>query len=129
MFLWQFTKVSKLLNSNKGNYKITQKGELKTMQKNKNKQMKWLGLRLTKKRAIYLTMISSICSSFFAVAIFFTLPVLYYARTNIYPLDKLMYAYTISLSISNFLASAICIFIFSYTLSKVGKFRKSLKDK
>ena len=98
------------------------------MQKNKNNHIRWLGIRLTKKRAIYLTVISSIGSSFFAVAIFFAVPVLIYARTNIYPYDKLTYTYTLSLSISNFLASAICIVIFSYTFSKVRAFRKSLKN-
>ena len=98
------------------------------MQKNKDNHLSWLGVRLTKKRAIYLTVISSIGSSFFAVAIFFAVPVLYYARTNIYLHDKLTYAYTLSLSISNFLASIICIGIFAYTLSKVRTFRKSLKN-
>ena len=98
------------------------------MQKNLNNQVKWLGLSLTKKRAIYLTVISSISSSFFAVAIFFAVPVLIYARTNIYPYDKLTYTYTLLLSISNFLACAICISIFTYTLSKVKTFRKALKN-
>ena len=41
------------------------------MEKNKNNHIRWLGIRLTKKRAIYLTVISSIGSSFFAVAIGF----------------------------------------------------------
>jgi len=98
------------------------------MQKNKNNQIKYLGLRLTKKRAIYLTVISSIGSSFFTVAIFFAVPVLIYARTNIYPYDKNIYTYTLILSISNFLACAICVAIFSYSLSKVKAFRKSVKN-
>ena len=97
------------------------------MQKNKKNHINWLGIRLTKKRAIYLTVLSSIGSSFFAVAIFFAVPVLIYARTNIYPYDKLTYTYTLLLSISNFLACAICISIFAYTLSKVKTFRKTLK--
>lgn len=97
------------------------------MEKNKSNQIRWLGVRLTKKRAIYLTVISSIGSSFFAVAIFFAVPVLYYARTNIFPHDKLTYTYTLLLSISNFLACVICISIFYYTLSKVKTFRKALK--
>ncbi len=98
------------------------------MQKNKNNQIKWLGISLTKKKSIYLTMISSICSSFFAVAIFFAVPVLIYARTDIFPYDKVMYTYTLLLSISNLIASSICIGIFGYTLSKVKMFRKSLKN-
>ena len=98
------------------------------MQKNKNNDIRWLGLVLTKKRAIYLTVLSSIASSFFAVSIFLAVPVLYYARITIYPYDKLTYTYTLLLSFSNFLASAICIGIFSYTLSKVKTFRKSLKN-
>jgi len=102
-------------------------GEVKAMEKNKNNHIRWLGLRLTKKRAIYLTVLSSIGSSFFAVAIFFAVPVLYYARTNIYPYDKITYTYTLLLSISNLIASSICIGIFTYTLHKVKTFRKALK--
>jgi len=97
------------------------------MEKNKNNQVSWLGLMLTKKRVIYLIVLSSISSSFFAVAIFNAVPVLYYARINIFPYDKVTYFYTLFLSISNFLASAICIGIFTYTLSKAKTFRKSLK--
>ena len=97
------------------------------MQKNKNNNTSWLGLSLTKKRSIYLTVLSGIGSSFFASSIFFAVPVLYYARTNIFPYDKLTYTYTILLSISNLIASAIGIAIFSYTLSKARTFRKSLK--
>ncbi|GAG98479.1 unnamed protein product, partial [marine sediment metagenome] len=37
------------------------------------------------------------------------------------------YTYTLLLSISNFIASVICIGIFSYTLSKAKTFRKALK--
>ena len=102
-------------------------GEKKTVEKNKNNQISWLGISLTKKRAIYLTVLSSIGSSFFACSIFFAVPVLYYARINIYPYDKVTYTYALLLSISNFLASAICIVIFSYTLSKVRTFRKAVK--
>ena len=97
------------------------------MQKNKNNQINWLGIRLTKKRSIYLTIFSSICASFFVVAIFFAVPVLIYARTDIFPYDKMMYTYTLLLSISNFLACAICSSIFYYSLSKVKAFRKVLK--
>jgi len=125
--LEQFTKISKLLNSNKGIYSITQKGENKTMQKNKNNHISWLGIRLTKKLTIYFTAISSIASSFFAVSIFFAVPVLIYARTNIYPDDTLTYTYTLLLSISNLIACSIGITIFAYTLSKAKTFRKSLK--
>jgi len=98
------------------------------MQKNKNDNTSWLGLSLTKKRAIYLTVLSGIAASFFAVSIFFAVPVLFYARTNIYPDDKLTYTYTLLLSISNFLASIICIGIFSYAQSKARTFRKALKN-
>ena len=98
------------------------------MEKNKNNEIRWLGIRLTKKRAIYLSVLSSVGSSFFAVAIFFAVPVLIYARTNIYPHDKINYTYTLLLSISNLIASSICICIFGYTLSKVKTFRKSLKN-
>jgi hypothetical protein len=98
------------------------------MQKSKNDQISWLGIWLTKKRTIYLTVISSIASSAFAVAIFFAVPVLIYARTDIFPHDKLLYTYTLLLSISNFIASTICIGIFSYTLSKAKTFRKALKN-
>jgi hypothetical protein len=97
------------------------------MQKNKNKQVSWLGIKLTKKRAKYLTAISSITSPIFVGAIFFAVPVLYYARTDIYPYDKITYAYTLLLSISNLIASSICIGIFTYTFGKVRTFRKSLK--
>jgi len=98
------------------------------MQKNKNNQISWLGIRLTKKRSIYLTVLSSIGVSFFAVSIFFAVPVLIYARTNIYPQDITTYTYTLLLSISNLIASAIYIGIFGYTLSKVKAFRKSVKN-
>ena len=97
------------------------------MEKNKNDHISWLCLRLTKKRIVYLTILSSIGSAFFAVTIFFAVPVLYYARINIYPDDKIMYTYTLLLSISNLIASAICIGIFSLTLSKVKTFRKAVK--
>jgi len=106
---------------------MTTKGENKPMEKNKNNHISWLGLRLTKKHTIYLTVLSGIGSSFFAVAIFFAVPVLIYARTNIYPYDEVTYTYTLLLSITNFLASAICIGIFSLTLSKAKTFRKALK--
>ena len=66
-------------------------------------------------------------ASFFAVAIGFAVPVLIYARTNIYPHDIITYTYALLLSISNLIASAICMGIFYYTLSKVKKFRKSLR--
>lgn len=102
-------------------------GEKKTMQKNQNRNISWFGIRLTKKRTIYLTAISSIVSPIFVGAIFFAVPVLYYARTNIYPYDKLTYTYTLLLSISNLIASSICIGIFTYTLGKLRTFRKSLK--
>ena len=97
------------------------------MQKNKINHSNGFGIRLTKKRAFYFTVISSIGSSFFAVSIFFAVPVLIYARTDIYPYDTLLYSYILLLSIANFLASSICIGIFGYTLSKVKIFRKSLK--
>ena len=101
---------------------------MKTVEKNKNNQISWLGIRLTKKRSIYLTIFSSVGSSSFAVSIFFAVPVLIYARTNIYPQDITTYTYTLLLSISNLIASAICIGIFGYTLSKVKAFRKSVKN-
>jgi len=98
------------------------------MEKKKNNDRRWLGLILTKKRAVYLCVLSSIGLSFFATSIMFTLPVLQYSITNIYPHDKLMYFYTLLLFISNFIASVICVCIFALTLSKVRTFRKSLKN-
>ena len=98
------------------------------MEKKKYNDIRCLGLSLTKKRAIYLTVLNSVGLSFFATSIMFTLPVLYYARTNIFPNDKLMYFYTLLLSISNLIACFICIGIFGYTLSKVKAFRKSVKN-
>ena len=98
------------------------------MEKNKYNQINWLGIRLTKKRSIYLTIFSSICASFFTVSIFFAVPVLIYARTDIFPYDKTVYTYTLLLSISNFLACAICSSIFYYSLSKAKEFRKSVKN-
>ena len=98
------------------------------MEKNKNNQISWLGIRLTKKRSIVLTVLSSIGASSLAVSIFFAVPVLIYARTNIYPFDEVTYTYTLLLSISNLIASFICISTFTYTLSKVKAFRKSLKN-
>ena len=103
-------------------------GEKKTVEKNKKNQISWLGIKLTKKRSIYLTVLSSIGSSFFAVSLFFAVPVLIYARINIYPYDKITYAYTLLLSISNLIANAICIGIFFYTLSQIKAFRKSIKN-
>ncbi len=102
-------------------------GEIKAMEKKKNNHKRWLGLILTKKNAIYLSALSIIGVSFFASSIIFTFPVLRYNMTNIYPYDKLTYFYTLLLFISNFIASSICICIFSYTLNKVRTFRKSLK--
>ena len=98
------------------------------MERERNKGNKWFGFNLTKKRSIYLTVLSSIGVSFFASSIMFTFPVLRYNMTNIYPYDKLTYFYTLLLFISNFIASSICICIFSYTLNKVRTFRKSLKN-
>jgi len=103
-------------------------GEIKAMEKKKNNDIRWLGFILTKKSAIYLSVLSSIGSSFFITSIMFTFPVLIYNNTNIYPYDKLTYFYTLLLFISNFIASSICICIFSYTFSKVRTFRKSLKN-
>ena len=97
------------------------------MEKNKNNQISWLGLMLTKKRAIYLTVLSTIGSSFFATSVMFTLLVLQFLMTNISPDDNMMYFYTFLLFLSNFIASSICIGIFSYTISKARTFRKSLK--
>ena len=99
------------------------------MENKKNTDIRWLGLILTNKSAIYLTVLSSIGASFFATSIMFTFPVLRYNMTNIYPHDKLIYFYTVLLWVSNLIASSICICIFSYTLSKVRTFRKSLKKK
>jgi len=70
-------------------------GEIKAMEKKKNNDIRWLGLILTKKSAIYLSVLSSIGFSFFASSIMFTFPVLRYNMTNIYPYDKLTYFYTI----------------------------------
>ena len=106
----------------------THKGENKTMEKNKDNDLRWLSIRLTRQNAIYLMVISSIVISYFATSIFFAVPVLYYARINNYPYDKITYTYTLLLSISNFIASAICIGIFSLRLSKAKTFRKSLKN-
>jgi len=103
-------------------------GEIKAMEKKENNDIRWLGLILTKKSAIFLSVLSSIGFSFFASSIMFTFPVLRYIMTNIYPYDKLTYFYTLLLFISNFIASSICICIFSHTLSKVRTFRKSLKN-
>ena len=97
------------------------------MEKDKDNDLRWLSIRLTKQNAIYLMVISSIVISYFATSIFFAVPVLIYARINIYPYDKITYTYTLLLSISNFLASALCIAIFTYELNKVKVFRKSLK--
>ena len=105
--------------------KITSVGEIKVMEK---KDVKWLGLILTKKSAIYLNVLSTFGLSFFASSLMFTFPVLLYNMTNIYPYDKLTYFYTLLLFISNFIASTICICIFTYTLSRVRMFRKSLKN-
>ena len=104
-------------------------GEIKAMENKKNNDIRWLGLILTKKSAIYLTVLSSIGASFFATSIMFTFPVLQYNITNIYPHDELIYFYTTLLFFSNLIASSICICIFIYTLSKVRTFRKSLKKK
>ena len=101
-------------------------GEIKAMEKKND--IRWLGLILTKKSVIYLSVLSGIGLSFFTSSIMFTWPVLIYNNTNIYPSDKLTYFYTLLLFISNFIASSICICIFSYTLSKVRTFRKSLKN-
>ena len=97
------------------------------MEKKKNNDRMCLGLRLTTNRAIYLTALSSIAVSFFAVSIMFSFPVLRYNMTNIYPNDKLTYFYTLLVFVSNLIASSICICLFSYTLSKARTFRKSLK--
>jgi len=103
-------------------------GEIKAMEQKKNKDKKWLGLILTKERAILLSVLSSIGLSFFALSIMSTWPVLRYNINNIYPYDKLTYFYTLLLFISNFIGSCICICLFSYILSKVRTFRKSLKN-
>ncbi|MFX1287364.1 MAG: hypothetical protein ACFFFY_02230 [Promethearchaeota archaeon] len=107
---------------------MTRESETEAMEKTKNYKLKRLGLTLTKKSAIYLALLSSIGLSFFAVSIMFTFPVLQYNITNIYPDDKLTFFYMSLLLISNFIASALCICIFGYTLSKVRNFRKALKD-
>ncbi len=98
------------------------------MEKNKNNDTKRIGITLTKKNAMYVMVLSSIGAAFFATSIMFTFPVLPYNLTNIYPDDKLMYFYTLLLFTSNFIASVICIIMFSLTLSKVKTFRKSLKS-
>ena len=97
------------------------------MEKNKNNNINWLGVRLTKKRAIYLTVLSSSGSAFFPLILIDSLWVLKYNNTTVFLDDKLIYSYILLLILSNFIASTICISIFAYTLSKVKKFRKSLK--
>ena len=87
----------------------------------------WIGLRLTKKRSIYLNILCTIGTSFFASSIIFTLPVFQFIMTNISPDDELTYFYTLLLFTSNFIASVICIIVFSLTLSKDNKFRKAVK--
>ena len=60
-----------------------------TMEKNINNQISWLGLMLTKKRAFYLTVLSSIGSSFFSTSVIFTMLVLQFIMTNISPNDNI----------------------------------------
>ena len=97
------------------------------MEKNKNNHISWLGLRLTKKRATYLTVLSSFGSAFFPIILIDSLWVLKYNNTTVFLDDKLIYSYISLLILSNFIASIICIGISAYTFSKVKKFRKSLK--
>jgi len=97
------------------------------MEKNKNNHINWLGVRLTKKRAIYLTVLSSTGSAFFPLILIDSLWVLKYNNTTVFFDDKLINSYISLLVLSNFIASTICIGIFVYTFSKVKKFRKFLK--
>ena len=126
-FIYQSIELSKKLNNKEWNNNITSVGEIKAMENKKDNDIRCLGLILIKKSAIYLTILSSIGVSFFASSLMFTFPVLRYNMTHIYQDDILIYSYTILLFISNLIASSICICIFSYTLSKVRTFRKSLK--
>jgi len=82
---------------------MTSVGEIKAIEKKND--IRWLGLILTKKSAIFFCVLSIIGLSFFASSIMFTFPVLLYNMTNIYPYDKLTYFYTLLLFISNFIAS------------------------
>lgn len=98
------------------------------MEKKKNNDIRCLGLILTKKSAIYLTVLSSIGVAFSPLILIDSLWVLKYNNTTVFLDDKLTYFYISLLILSNFIASSICICIFSYTLSKVRTFRKSLKN-
>ncbi|MEE9377300.1 MAG: hypothetical protein V3V33_04610 [Candidatus Lokiarchaeia archaeon] len=103
--------------------------ELEVMKKEGKNNIKWLGFFLSKKRAIYLRVFSSIVSSFFTMTLISSPWVLLYNNTTVYPSDKLTYFYISLLVLSNFIASSIVLWICIYTFKKTRIFRKSLKVK
>jgi len=97
------------------------------MEKNKNNHINWLGVRLTKKRAIYLTVLSSTGSAFFPLILIDSLWVLKYNNTTVFLDDKLTHFYISLLILSNFMASSIVLWISIYTFKKTRVFIRLLK--
>jgi len=86
----------------------------------------WLGFNITKKRAYYFGVFSTIGMGFFTLLMFNALEVLLDAP-NIYENDVSIYYKVLLLGFSNLIISLGFISICGYTLRKIRLFRKSLK--
>jgi len=102
--------------------------ELKDLKKESNNcALNWLGVNLTKKRAILLRVLSIVGLSFFPLILINSLWVLQYNNTTVFLDDKLTYFYISLLILSNFIASSMVLWICIYTDKKARIFIKSLK--
>ena len=102
--------------------------ELKDLKKESNNYtLNWLRVKLTKKRAIILRVLSIIGLAFFPIILVNSLWVLLYNNTTVFLDDKLTYFYISLLILSNFIASSMVLWICIYTDKKARIFIKSLK--
>ncbi len=100
--------------------------DLIVMKNERNNNIKWLGFNLTKKRAYYLFVLSTIGMFIFFSLMYNAFEVLINAPT-IYDYNISIYFQILLLGFSNLIISLIFIGICGYTLKKIRLFRKFLK--
>ena len=96
------------------------------MKNERNNNIKWLGINLTKKRVYYLLVLDMIGFFIFFSLMYNAIYVFLNAAT-IYDFNRSIYFNILLLSLSNFIISFIFITILGKMSKKIRLFRKSLK--
>ncbi len=91
-----------------------------------NNNIKWLGFNLTKKKAYYLLVLSTIGSFLFSMLLYYAIEILLNART-IKAYNMSIYYQILVLGFSTLIISLIFYGICGYTLRQIRRFRKFLK--